>query len=74
MAQNGVIRIPIKKQETGFKSQIYADASSESKKSDDGVGTQKGSTFDLNDPVQFAEAIQLGQLSNVQVKEPLTNS
>lgn len=52
MAQDGVIRIPIKKQETGFLSQIYADDFD--KKSDD---SQMAQTFDLNDPVQFAEAI-----------------
>ena len=74
MAQDGVIRIPIKKQETGFLSQIYAESDSLKHRVPDGVGTQMAQTFDLNDPVQFAEAIQLGQLSNVQVKEPLTNS
>lgn len=28
MAQNGVIRIPIQKQETGYLSQLYANADS----------------------------------------------
>ena len=52
MAQDGVIRIPIKKQETGFLSQIYADKDTKTK-TDTGVGTQMAQTFDLSDPDQF---------------------
>ena len=51
MAQDGVIRIPIRKEETGFLSQLHADADEEIW----GVGephTQTlTQTFDMNDPV-----------------------
>ena len=45
MAQDGVIRIPIKKQETGFLSQVYAEADSAAD------AEQISQTFDLSDPV-----------------------
>ena len=78
LSDEGTIRIPLKKEQTGFLSQVYADAVAADPDSwKDLTGETNLSqtrTFDLNDPKQLQEAINLGQLSDVQVREPLTNS
>ena len=61
MAQKGVIRIPIRKEETGFLSQLHAEDYC-----DDYFGVNEPhtqtltQTFDMNDPIQKEQAIQLG--------------
>ena len=77
MAQDGVIRIPLVKKETNYLSQLYAEAEtqSESQQMTSHIpDTQFPQTFDMNDPSQLQQAINLGQLANVEVKEPLANS
>jgi hypothetical protein len=57
MAQDGVIRIPLKKERTGFMSQMYAQASAESWGTElgpDEVRLSQAGTYDLNDPIQLA--------------------
>lgn len=76
-AKDGLIRIPLKKERTDFLSQIYTEADPIAWNSDPkDVITMHAQTdaFDLNDPTQLAQAISLGMLKDVQVKEPLTNS
>ena len=76
-ADNGMIRIPLKKERTDFLSQIYSEADPVAWNSDpkDVIQMQaQTDAFDLNDPQQLAQAISLGMLKDVQVKEPLTNS
>ena len=53
MAQDGVIRIPLKKEPTGFLSQVYAEASTEhwgDYLGSDEVRLSQSGTYDLNDP------------------------
>ena len=71
-----MIRIPIKKEQTGFLSQIYAEADPAhwGDQPLDATDLVQSQVFDLNDPEQLAQAISLGMLRDVQVKEPLTNS
>ena len=65
-AQDGVIRIPLQKQETGFLSQLYAESETEPTNWADYLpGTQLPQVFDMSDPEQKQQAIWLGQLANV---------
>ena len=59
MAQDGVIRIPLKKERTDFLSQIYAEADPVAWAADpkDAINLPQAQTFDLNDPDQLAQAI-----------------